>query len=152
MSSPLDLVLERVVDVSPDKVWAAWTEPKHIVNWFTPKPWQTTAAEVDLRPGGKFNSTFKSPDGQVIQNYGCFLEVVPGRKLVFTDCLREGWRPSGQTFMTAIVEIIPEGKGTRYKATALHSSEADAKKHLEMGFINGWGTALDQLVAYMKSL
>ncbi len=152
MSSPLDLVLERVVDVSPDKVWAAWTEPKHIVNWFTPKPWRTIAAEVDLRPGGKFNSTFKSPDGQVMQNYGCFLEIVPGRKLVFTDCLHEGFRPSGQAFMTAIVEIIPEGRGTRYRATAMHSTEADVKKHLEMGFVNGWGTALDQLVAYMKTV
>jgi uncharacterized protein YndB with AHSA1/START domain len=152
MSSPLDLVLERVVDIRPELVWVAWTEPKHIVNWFTPKPWQTIAAEVDLRPGGKFNSTFKSPDGQIIQNYGCFLEVVPRKRLVFTDCLREGWRPSGQSFLTAIVEITPEGTGTRYKATALHASEADAKKHLEMGFINGWGTALDQLVAYMKSL
>ena len=36
----LDLVLEREVDVPPHLVWAAWTDPKHIVHWFTPAPWR----------------------------------------------------------------------------------------------------------------
>ena len=35
----LDLILERVVDVSPELVWAAWTKPEHIKKWFTPIPW-----------------------------------------------------------------------------------------------------------------
>ena len=38
----LDLVLERVVDVPRELVWAAWTKPEHIVKWFTPAPWTTT--------------------------------------------------------------------------------------------------------------
>nr|HAQ94442.1 polyketide cyclase [Afipia sp.] len=36
----LDLVLERVIDVPPELVWKVWTEPKHLMPWFTPKPWQ----------------------------------------------------------------------------------------------------------------
>ena len=47
-----DLVLERVVDVPPNLVWAAWTRPDYIKQWFTPVPWQTVDCEVDLRPGG----------------------------------------------------------------------------------------------------
>jgi uncharacterized protein YndB with AHSA1/START domain len=152
MSSPLDLTIERVIDVPSEKVWAAWTNPKHIVHWFCPKPWQTTACEIDLRPGGKFNTTMKSPEGQEFPNSGCILEVVPGQKLVFTDALLPGYRPSTEPFMTAIITIKPEGKGTRYTATAMHGNEANVKKHLEMGFVQGWNTSLDQLVAYAKTL
>ena len=34
----LDLVFERDIDIAPELVWAAWTKPEHLVNWFTPSP------------------------------------------------------------------------------------------------------------------
>ena len=49
----LDLTIEREVDISPAQLWAAWTQPEHLTHWFTPAPWTTTLAEVDLRPGGE---------------------------------------------------------------------------------------------------
>ena len=54
--------------------------------------------------------------------------------------------------LTAIIAIEPHGSGTRYTATALHRDEAARKKHEEMGFHKGWGTALDQLVAHAKKM
>lgn len=146
----LDLVLERVVDVPPELVWEAWTTPEHLKQWFTPSPWKTVACEIDLRPGGKFNTTMQSPEGQEFPNSGCFLEIVPGKKLAFTDTLLPGYRPAPEPFMTAIVEMIPEGKGTRYRAVAMHKSEETRKKHEEMGFHEGWSAALDQLVELMR--
>ena len=50
--SQLDLRLQRTVDIAPELVWAAWTQPEHLTKWFTPSPWTTPEAEVDLRPGG----------------------------------------------------------------------------------------------------
>jgi uncharacterized protein YndB with AHSA1/START domain len=144
------LVLERFVDVPPAKVYEAWTTPETMRKWFTPDPWKTVSVEMDLVPGGKFNSVMESPEGQQFPNSGCILEVVPGRKLVWTDALLPGYRPSANPFMTAIVEIIPEGNGTRYRATALHKDEETKKKHEEMGFHHGWGAALDQMVAMIQ--
>lgn len=146
-----DLVLERFVDVPPAKVWEAWTTPAILIQWFTPHPWKTKSIELDLRPGGKFNSVMLSPEGQEFPNNGCVLEVVPGKKLVFTDTMLENFRPSANPFMTAIVEILPEGKGTRYRATALHKDEETKKKHEEMGFHHGWGAAIDQMVALIQA-
>ena len=148
----LDLVLERVVDVPPELVWVAWTKPEHLKKWFTPAPWTVTACEIDLRPGGIFSTTMRSPEGQEFPNVGCYLEVVPQKRLVFTDALLPGYRPAQNPFMTAIIAIEPHGSGTRYIATALHHNEAARKKHEEMGFHHGWGTSLDQLVAHAKKM
>ena len=54
--------------------------------------------------------------------------------------------------LTAVLEIIPEGTGTRYRATAIHTDEVGRAKHEEMGFYEGWGTVVTQLEEYMKSL
>jgi uncharacterized protein YndB with AHSA1/START domain len=148
----LDLVLERVIDVPRELVWAAWTEPEHLVKWFTPAPWSTVECEIDLRPGGIFRTVMRSPDGKDFPNVGCYLEVVPNERLVWTDALVQGFRPSEKPFFTGILLLRSEGKGTRYTAIGLHRDEVTRKQHEDMGFHDGWGKALDQLVAYAKSM
>jgi uncharacterized protein YndB with AHSA1/START domain len=148
----LDLVLERVVDVRPELVWRAWTEPEHLKRWFTPAPWTTVACTIDLRPGGRFATTMRPPEGQEMPNEGCYLEIVENRRLVWTDGLGPGYRPASKPFMTAMILLEPAGSGTRYTAIAMHADEADRERHEEMGFHEGWSTALDQLVALARTL
>lgn len=158
----LDLVLERVVDVPPELVWAAWTTPKHLKKWFTPVPWTTVDCEIDLRPGGIFRTVMRSPEGQEFPNVGCYLEVVKNKKLVWTNALVSGYRPFGPPSgaaancatlpFTAVISLKPRGKGTKYTALVIHGNEEDRKKHEAMGFHDGWGTALDQLVAIAKKM
>jgi uncharacterized protein YndB with AHSA1/START domain len=148
----LDLVLERIVDVPRELVWAAWTKPEHVRKWFTPAPWTITDCEIDLRPGGIFRFVMRSPEGKDFPNVGCYLEIVPNERLVWTDALLPGYRPSENPFFTAIVTMEPHGTGTRYTAIAVHRDEAGRKKHEEMGFYEGWGKVLDQLVAYVKAM
>jgi uncharacterized protein YndB with AHSA1/START domain len=151
----LDLVLDRFVDVPPALVWKVWTTPELLMPWFCPKPWQTVACKIDLRPGGEFSSVMRSPEGQEFPNRGCYVDVVQGQRFAWTDGFLPGFRPAppnphGFRF-TAVLTITPEGKGTRYIARAMHQDEAGAKAHAKMGFYEGWGTVLDQLVAYIKS-
>ena len=151
----LDLVLERVVDIAPEKVWEAWTQPALLKQWFTPAPWQTLECEIDLRPGGRFYTVMRGPEGPAFNNNGCYLEIVPNRRLVWTGALVAGYRPQANVgalpfLLTAVIELQPEGSGTRYTATGMHGDEASCRKHAQMGFISGWGRALDQLVALMK--
>lgn len=159
-NSKLDLVLERVVDVPKDLVWAAWTQPEHLKNWFTPAPWQTVDVEIDLRPGGIFRTVMRSPEGQEFPGSGCILEVIPGEKLVWTSALGPGYRPNlvpasekecDTFFFTAIILLEAQGQRTKYTAIAIHGDEASSKKHEQLGFHHGWGAALDQLVAMVKS-
>jgi uncharacterized protein YndB with AHSA1/START domain len=94
----------------------------------------------------------RGPEGQEFRNIGCDLEVVPNKRLVWTDALLPGYRPAEHAFFTAIIALEPEGKGTRYTATAIHRDEAGRKRHEEMGLHQGWGTAPDQLVAHAKTM
>ena len=154
----LDLILERIVDVPRELVWAAWTNPEHIKHWFTPAPWKTVDCEIDLRPGGIFRTVMRSPEGQEFPNIGCYLEIIPNEKLVWTNALEPGYRPSNQqsanttgTFsFTAIISLEPHAKGAKYTALVLHRNDDDRKKHQGMSFHDGWGKALDQLVAFIK--
>jgi len=148
----LDLVLERVIDVPRELVWKAWTQPEHVKKWFCPAPWSVSDCEIDLRPGGIFSTTMRSPEGKEFPNIGCYLDVEPLERLVFTDALLPGFRPAAQSFMTGVLLLEPKGSGTRYVAMALHNDDKKRKQHEEMGFHSGWGKALDQLVALAKTL
>ena len=149
-----DLLLERVVEIPPELVWAAWTTPEHVKKWFTPAPWTTVDCEIDLRPGGIFRTVMRSPEGQEFSNVGCYLEIVENKKLVWTVALAPGYRPASQRAdipcFTTIIALEPQGSGTRYIALAMPRDEEGRKRHEEMGFQEGWGKALDQLVSYAK--
>ncbi len=145
-----DLVLERTVELPPNLMWQAWTRPEILKQWFCPRPWSVSSCEIDLRPGGVFNTVMLSPEGKELPMNGCYLEVVENRKLVWTDTMLGGYRPSERPFFTAIVTFEPRGKGTKYRVVALQKDEAGRKQHEEMGFHQGWSIALDQLVQCMK--
>jgi uncharacterized protein YndB with AHSA1/START domain len=151
----LDLVFERVVDVPKDLVWAAWTQPEHLKKWFTPAPWKTVDCEIDLRPGGIFRTVMQSPEGKDFPNLGCYLEVIPGEKLVWTNTMGPGYRPrvatpTGPSMdfpFTVVITLESQGAKTKYRAIAIHGDETGRKTHEGMGFQEGWGKACEQLVA-----
>ena len=159
----LDLMLDREVDVPIERIWRAWTDPAHLMPWFCPTPWRTVACEIDLRPGGRFHTVMRSPEGEEFPSDGCYLEIVPNERLVWTSALGPGFRPlpppapspgheCAEFPLTAILSLTPTARGTRYVAVALHADTVGRKRHEDMGFHDGWSAVLDQLVAYAKHM
>jgi uncharacterized protein YndB with AHSA1/START domain len=149
-----ELVLMRLIGAPCEALYRCWTEPELLKQWFAPAPLTTPVAELDVRPGGGNLIVMRMPDGQEMPNRGVYLEVVPNRKLVFTDAYTAGWAPSAShPFMTVIVTFEDVGAGqTRYTATVRHWSVADRERHEQMGFHAGWGQCADQLAALAKRL
>ncbi len=151
----LDLVLERVVSASPDDLWRGWTEPALLTRWFTPAPWVTVHAEVDPRPGGAFRTIVRSPEGEESDGTGCVLVAEPGRRFAWTNALGPGFRPveldDGDFPFTVELTFTPAEGGTRYRAVARHAGAGTAAMHAEMGFHDGWGAALDQLLGVLAA-
>lgn len=100
----------------------------------------------------------ESPDGEKHAGKGCYLELIENRKIVWTDALEADYRPNVEDnscvggHFTAFVMLEPHKGGTKYTVVARHGDEETCRQHAERGFKDGWGTALEQLVAYMKSL
>lgn len=147
-----ELVLDRLLDAPRDKLWRCWSEPELLKQWFCPRPWRVSHAEIDLRPGGANLFVMNGPNGEEFPNRGVYLEVVEHEKIVFTDAYTEAWQPSEKPFFTGVVTFADEDGKTRYVARALHWTEADRKAHEEMGFHEGWGKAADQLEELAKTL
>jgi len=147
-----ELTLTRIIDAPPSKVFRAWTEPDLIVQWFTPPPYKTISAQVDLRAGGSNVIVMQAPDGTQIPNKGIYLEVVKNERLVFTDAYTSAWVPSEKPFMTGILTFEEHEGKTKYTARVLHWTVADREAHEKMGFYEGWGIATDQLAALVAKL
>lgn len=90
---------------------------------------------------------------------GCYPEVRENEKLVWSNALLPGYHPPASSskadaatefLFTAMIELKTQGSGTLYKATVIHADKESCKQHAAMGFYEGWGKALDQLLEYTK--
>ncbi|MGY4827649.1 SRPBCC family protein [Sphaerotilaceae bacterium SBD11-9] len=148
-----DLVISRLVRAPRATLWRAWTEPELLKEWWCPRPWTTEVRAFDLRAGGGFYTFMRGPDGGTSDNPGCFLEVVPHSRIVFSSCLIADWRPATPWMpFTAVITLADEGEGTRYVATVMHPDKGTRDKHEEMGFFDGWGTCIGQLETLAQQL
>lgn len=149
-----ELVLERVVPLTPQDLWRAWTDEEQLKRWFCPLPWQVVDAQIDLHAGGRFCTVMQGPDGTRITHVGCVLEVAAPHRLVWTTALAPGFGPTvpnnGMPAFTCVLSFEAVEGGTRYTASAMHGDTASAQAHAEMGFHRGWGLALEQLVQAVK--
>lgn len=151
----LDFAIERFIDAPTRLVWEALTRPEHLKEWYMPRAWgRVTRTEMDVRPGGIFSIDIATGDGQEFPNLGCFLDVVPMQRLVWTSMLFPGYRPAvfDDIPITAIVTMEPVGTGTRYVFTALHRTAADLETNKSSGFHQGTEIAIDQLVAHVLAM
>ena len=152
-----DLHLHRILKAPRSAVWTCWTDPRHIPNWFAPKPVVTEVRAFDLRPGGGFGIAM-SMDGKVLQEGtpGCFLEVVPQERLTWTSALGPDFRPvdapDAPFLFTATILLADHPEGTDYRVIARHKDDATAEMHERMRFSQGWGTVAEQLGAYAATI
>lgn len=147
-----DLVLERIIDAPPAKLYRAWTDPELLKQWFAPLPYTTPVAELDVRAGGANFIVMRGPDGTDMPNRGVYLEVVENERIVFTNAYTEAWVPSDKPFMTVILSFEDLGGKTKYTARVRHWTVADREMHENMGFHKGWGQCADQLAALVAKL
>lgn len=147
----LDLVFERTSKLTVEQLWKGWTHPETLMKWFCPRPWKVVECRIDLKPGGEFYNVMQGPNGEKSVNNGCYLEVIPNSKLVWTGMMTQGFRPApaspyGFHFVATLL-FTKNPEGSFYQAIVAHADEEGRKKHEQMGFQQGWGLALDQLEA-----
>jgi uncharacterized protein YndB with AHSA1/START domain len=155
INANLDLVFEKYTSLTPEQIWKGWTDPNTLKKWFCPKPWKVTECRTDLQVGGEFYTLMEGPAGEKMSNHGCYLEVIPNKKLVWTNMMSQGLQPATTEVMgfpfVAIITLLKTESDTHFKAVLKHADEAGRKKHEQMGFQEGWGMAFLQLEELMKN-
>jgi uncharacterized protein YndB with AHSA1/START domain len=74
----------RIYDAPRALVFAAWTDPKHLAQWWGPNGFTTTTSSFDFRPGGVWRFVMHGPDGRDYQNRVTFNEIVPNQRIAYT--------------------------------------------------------------------
>jgi len=133
------LTLKRRLNASPEKVYAAWTDPQKIARWFGPASVRagTERAEIDARVGGRYRVSFDIEGGEHHEISGVYREVVRNERLVFSWA----WHSTPERQSQVTVTLKPDGAGT---LLTLHHEQFFDEAARD-GHQRGWSGALDKL-------
>jgi uncharacterized protein YndB with AHSA1/START domain len=143
------VTITRVYDAPRELVWKAWTDPKHLTQWWGPKSFSNPICEVDARPGGAIWIVMRGPKGTDNDNdfpmSGTFHEVVEPERLVFTAVAEDtDGNPLLTAHTTVTFEKAPGGK-TKLTVHAEGKGIAPIAPQMLAGMEAGWTQSLEKL-------
>jgi uncharacterized protein YndB with AHSA1/START domain len=140
--SDREIVLTRLFDAPRHLVFEAMTKPEHVRRWWglLDDRYSVPVCEIDLRPGGKWRFVGRGPMGDIVF-YGEYREIVPPRRLVFTEIYAPF--PDGESVITAV--YTEEGGKTRMTATCVYESIEVRDTVIKSGMEKGAALSYDRL-------
>jgi len=80
-----EMTITRVIDAPVEEVWRAWTDPERVMRWWGPMGFTSPVAKIDLREGGKYLFSMRSPEGDTFWSTGVYRKIVPRKQIDYTD-------------------------------------------------------------------
>jgi len=158
-SSEREFVISRIFNAPRELLFKAWTDPKHVAEWWGPRGMTIPVCEMDVRPGGAYRIVMRMADGVEFPSRGVFREIVKPERIVMTmDCSEhpKEWHdmvnpnrqkgdtnPAGEMICTATFEDL--GGKTRLTIRMLLKSPEVRDSLVKMGMSEGWSQSLDRL-------
>ncbi len=139
------LIVRKTIHASPERLFAAWTDPEQLRAWWRPEGVVCIAAEVDLRPGGRYRIGNRLPDQTVLWIVGEFEVVEPPRRLVYT------WRLEGISQTSERVTVEFESQGAKAATEVIITHERVPSRELRDQHRHGWEGCLAGLARYLLS-
>ena len=147
------VTITRILKAPRSLVWAAWTEPKHLKEWWGPEQFTSPVVKGDVTVGGEMHITMRGPQGSpwdmdlpMVKRYR---EIVPGRKLVFEN---EPLGPDGQRLLEGLttVTFADHPEGTLMEMTTSAKALTEGAVQMLQGMDQGWGQSFDKLARYLQ--
>lgn len=133
------ITVTTVVNAPLEKVWKAWTEPEHIVQWaFAQDDWEAPAAENDVRTGGRFKTVMAAKDKSTSFDFAGTYTNVNGHEVIEYDM--DDGRHAAIRF-----EEVPEG----VKITETFEMENENSEELQR---SGWQAILENFKKHAESM
>ena len=137
------VVVQRSLAAAPEKVFAAWTDPHLLAQWWGPPGHTVASVEIDLRVNGRYRIGLQQPDQPPFFVSGTYQQIQPPEKLVFTWRWERSDMDIGQSLVT--VEIRGDGRHTNLILTHAQLPEPAQAAHRQ-----GWQGILDKLVSFFN--
>jgi uncharacterized protein YndB with AHSA1/START domain len=158
-----DLILTRIFDAPRALVFKAWTDPRHLARWWGPHTFTSPVYQLDLRPGGAYRITLRSPESVDYPIRGEFVEIVASERLVMTMDTTDHPAEWHQAFnqlrgqaqdariMKLVMTVLFADHDGRTKLTVRQrfESTADRDANLKMGAPTGWSQSFERLDALL---
>jgi uncharacterized protein YndB with AHSA1/START domain len=142
-----ELVISRVFDAPRELVWQAWTDPRHIMQWWGPQGFHNESCSADLRVGGNFRLAMRAPDGNVYPCIGTFREITEPERIVYEGEAAEG-HPCGAGIpprATVTISFAEQNGKTRLTLHTRFASPEHKQAAAEARFVVSWEEALGRL-------
>jgi uncharacterized protein YndB with AHSA1/START domain/predicted enzyme related to lactoylglutathione lyase len=153
------IYITQIFDTSLDKVWKAWTEPESVMKWWGPKNFTAPVAKIDLKEGGSYLYSMRSPEGQDFWSTGVYKEIVPMERIVSTDSFADSegnvvpashYGMSGDWPLELDVTVTFEEVDGKTRLTLQHQGFPD-RENRDLAEA-GWKESFNKLDAYLKTI
>jgi uncharacterized protein YndB with AHSA1/START domain len=141
-----ELVITRLFDAPRELVFEAWTDPKHLAQWWGPRDYPAAQVKLDVRPGGAWRHCLRSTEtGNDLWHRGVFREVVAPERLVFTFA----WEEEGERGLETLVTVTFADDGGKTRMTLRQTPfQSDGERDGHQG---GWNSTFDRLADHLAS-
>jgi uncharacterized protein YndB with AHSA1/START domain len=149
MTTERSVAITRVFDAPRERVFAAWTQAKHLAHWFGPKGFTVPSCEADPRPGGVFRLCMRSPEGKDYWVRGQYREIAPPERLVIA-CTADD--DQGITRLEELIDVTFTQRGgeTELKLLATASGPGAEAAAMIEGMPKGWAQTITRLDAHLN--
>ena len=144
-----EIVLTRVLDAPPERVFQAWTDPKQITQWFSPEGFRNETLEIDIRPGGRWRFIYVAPNGTRYENRMVFLRIEAPRLIEIEHGSDIDDDPA-RFHVTVTFDRQSNGK-TVLTMRQLHPTVEQRNAGIGFGAVEIGFTTLDKLVRHLAS-
>ena len=144
-----EIVTSRLIHGPRRLVFQAFTEARHLAQWFGPNGFTLTTTAFAFHPDGEWLFTMHGPDGTDYPNWVRWQEIVPPERMVYL----QGAKPGDPNAFLATVTLVEESGGTRITLRGLFNTKAQRDEVVEKyGAIEGARETLERLAAYTRNL
>ncbi len=106
---PSTIRLHRVIAAKPEKVYRAFLEADAVASWLPPYGYLCTVHELDAKVGGRHRMSFRNfTTGKGHSFGGTYVDLVPGKRLVYTDAFDDANLP-GEMRVTVSLKAVSVG-------------------------------------------
>jgi uncharacterized protein YndB with AHSA1/START domain len=134
------LRLERLIPSPPEILFALWTEPAQLLRWWAPDGYEPSVQALDARPGGRWRTSLRRPDGSMLATSGVYRIVEPPRHLAFTWAWEDESGARGHE-TEVMVSFEPAPGGTRLVLVQRRFESKQARDN----HTAGWSASFDRL-------